>query len=109
MAILAIFTGNNVTKQMYEALRKEVDWEHNHPAGVILHAAGFDDSGNNVRVADIWESEEHLNNFVSSRLMPVMQKGGYLHQRWKYFQSMMLALILVLTGTKFDSGFRSTE
>lgn len=53
MASLAIFTGNNVTKQMYEALRKEVDWEHNHPAGVILHAAGFDDSGNNVRVADI--------------------------------------------------------
>jgi hypothetical protein len=35
MAILAIFTGNNVTKQMYEALRKEVDWEHNHPAGSV--------------------------------------------------------------------------
>jgi hypothetical protein len=53
MAILAIFTGNNITKQMYEALRKEVDWEHNHSAGVIFHAAGFDESGKNVRVADI--------------------------------------------------------
>ena len=62
MAILAIFTGNNVTKQMYETLRKEVDWEHNHPAGLILHSAAFDNSGNNVRVADIWESEEQLNN-----------------------------------------------
>jgi len=31
MAILAIFTGNNITKQMYESLRKEVDWEHKHP------------------------------------------------------------------------------
>jgi hypothetical protein len=48
---------------MYETLRKEVDWEHNHPAGVMFHAAGFDNSGNNVRVADIWESEEELKNF----------------------------------------------
>jgi hypothetical protein len=55
MPILAIFTGNNITKQMYETLRKEVDWEHNHPGGLILHSAAFDDSGNNVRVADIWE------------------------------------------------------
>jgi hypothetical protein len=84
--ILAIFTGNNVTKQMYETLRKEVDWEHNHPAGVILHAAGFDESGNNVRVADIWESEEQLNNFVSNRLMPVMQKGGVPTPKVEIFQ-----------------------
>jgi hypothetical protein len=44
--------------------------------GVILHAAGFDESGNNVHLADIWESEEELNNFVSNRLMPVIQKAG---------------------------------
>jgi hypothetical protein len=31
---------------MYETLRKEVDWEHNHPAGLMLHSAAFDDSGN---------------------------------------------------------------
>jgi hypothetical protein len=86
MPILAIFTGNNVTKQMYEALRKEVDWEHKHPAGVILHAAGFDESGNNVRVADIWESEEELNDFVSNRLMPVMQKGGVPAPKVEIFQ-----------------------
>jgi hypothetical protein len=86
MAILAIFTGNNITKQMYETLRKEVDWEHNHPGGLILHSAAFDNSGNNVRVADIWESEEELNNFVSSRLMPVMQKGGVPAPKVEIFQ-----------------------
>jgi hypothetical protein len=53
MAILAIFTGNNITKQMYESLRKEVDWEHKHPTGGIFHAAAFDDSGNNIHVADV--------------------------------------------------------
>lgn len=60
---------------MYKTLRKEVDWEHNHPAGLMLHSAAFDDSGNNVHVADVWESEEELNNFVRSRLLPVMQKS----------------------------------
>jgi hypothetical protein len=72
MAILAIFTGNNITKQMYESLRKNVDWEHKHPTGGIFHAAAFDDSDNNIRLADIWESEGNLNKFVNERLMPAM-------------------------------------
>jgi hypothetical protein len=74
MAILAIVTGDGFTKHMYEQLRKEVDWEHKHPSGVIFHAASFDNSGNNIRVADIWESEQDFNNFFSSRLKPVMEK-----------------------------------
>jgi hypothetical protein len=73
MAILAIFTGDGFTKTMYEQLRNEVDWEHNHPTGVVLHTAGLDESGN-IRVADIWESEQELNNFVNSRLKPVMER-----------------------------------
>jgi hypothetical protein len=73
MAILAIFTGNGVTKQVYDQLRKEVDWEHKHPTGIILHSAGFDDAGN-LHVADIWESEQDLNSFVNSKLKPVMER-----------------------------------
>jgi hypothetical protein len=67
MAILAIFTGDGFTKQKYEELRKEVDWEHKHPTGAILHAAGFD-------VADVWQSEQDFNNFVNSRLKPSMER-----------------------------------
>ena len=74
MAILAIVTGNNLTKAMYEEVRKEVDWEHTHPAGAYCHAAGFDDSGNNMYVADVWESEEQFNNFIRTRIMPAMEK-----------------------------------
>lgn len=66
------FTGN-MTKQMYEDLRKDVDREHKHPAGLILGSAGLDDSGNNIHAADIWESEQDPNNFVSSRLKPAMK------------------------------------
>jgi hypothetical protein len=58
---------------MYEELRKEVDWEQNHPTGVVLHAAGLDESGN-IRVADIWESEQDLNNYINSKIKPAMER-----------------------------------
>jgi hypothetical protein len=77
MAILAIFRGDNITKQMYESLRKEVDWEHKHPAGLILHVAGLSGSGNYDRVEqvfDIWESEQDLNNFINSRFKPAAER-----------------------------------
>ena len=74
MAILAIVTGSNLTKKMYEDLRKEVKWESDHPAGAYFHAAGFDDSGNNMYVADVWESEEQFTNFIRTRISPVMEK-----------------------------------
>lgn len=73
MAVLGIFTGEGFTKEKYEELRKEVGWEQNPPAGVIIHAAGLDSSGN-IRVADIWETEQDFNNFFSSRLKPAMEK-----------------------------------
>ncbi len=86
MTILSILTGNDTTKHMYEAIRKEVDWERNRPEGLLLHAAAFDDSGNNIRVADIWGSEEDLNNFLSNRLMPVMAKGAIPEPKVEIFQ-----------------------
>lgn len=73
MSILAIFYGKGFTKNMYEALRKEVKWESQLADGGIFHAAGFDDSGD-LHVADVWKSEQDMNNFVSSRLAPGMQK-----------------------------------
>jgi hypothetical protein len=75
MAILLITKGDGFTKDMYENARKEVNWEGNPPPGIIFHAASFDDSGSNIRVADIWESEDQWNNFLNTRLMPYMQKN----------------------------------
>ena len=80
MAILAIFTGDGFTKQMYEEFRKEADWEHDPPTGIILHSVGFDKLGN-LRAADIWESEQDLNNYINSikhlmeRINAPMPKG----------------------------------
>jgi hypothetical protein len=44
MPVLALFTGA-LTKEQYDTLRREVDWENKHPAGGIFHAASFDDKG----------------------------------------------------------------
>ena len=71
--ILVVFSGNNITKQIYEKLRKEVDWEHRPPPGLMFHCAAFDESGNNIHVTNIWESVKDLNDFVSKKLIPLMQ------------------------------------
>ena len=73
MAILAVFHGQGFTKQMYEQLRKEIDWEHNHPTGEIFHAVAFDKSGD-IHVTDIWESEQDFDNFLESKLKPAIEK-----------------------------------
>jgi hypothetical protein len=85
MTILAIHTGDGLTKDMYENVRKEVNWEGNPPPGVIFHAASFDDSGN-MRVADVWESEDHWNNFLNTRLKPSFQKGNVPPPKTEIFQ-----------------------
>lgn len=73
MAVLCKFEGDGFTKEMYEELRKQIDFEHNHPKGEIFHAVGFGDSGK-FHVVDIWESEEDFNNFVKNKLKPVLEK-----------------------------------
>ncbi len=41
MTILAILTGDGLTKDMYENVRREVMWEGKPPPGVIFHAASL--------------------------------------------------------------------
>ena len=83
---MGIFKVDGITRQMYETLRKDVDWEHNHPKGFIFHSDAFDDSGNTLHVADVWESEEDLNDFFSSRLMPSMKNNKIPEPKAEIFQ-----------------------
>lgn len=85
MAVLAIFTGTGITKRMYEELRKDVRWEQDRPQGGIFHVASTDSAGN-LHVADLWESQERLNDFVIKRLMPAMQKRNIPAPKAEIFQ-----------------------
>ena len=75
MPVLAIFSGPSITKDQYEALRKEVGWEASHAPGGVIHVASFDEKGG-LHVADVWESADLMNQFVQGRLLPAMQKLG---------------------------------
>jgi hypothetical protein len=73
MSVLALFTSNVITKEMYESLRKEIGWETRRAPGAVFHAAAIDEAGH-LHVADVWESAEMLQAFVDSRLLPAMAK-----------------------------------
>ena len=75
MAIIAIFTGKGFTKDMYKRLRQEVGWEADPLDGWIMHAVGFNESGE-LHMVNIWESTEKMHDAFESRLMPVMRKIG---------------------------------
>jgi hypothetical protein len=63
-----------VTKEQYERVRQEVNWEGDVPAGAKFHVAWFADDG--FRVLDIWESQSAFETFAQERLMPGVQKVG---------------------------------
>ncbi len=74
MRIAMFMFWEGVTPQQYNEVRKLVDWDNQKPKGGVLHIASFDPKG--LRVTDIWESEEDLNNFVQNRLMPKVGQVG---------------------------------
>jgi hypothetical protein len=75
MAIMAVFHAPNMTQAQYEALRPVVQWESNHPAGIVFHACSFDDTGA-LHVCDIWESPEQMAHFFETRLKPGFDAVG---------------------------------
>lgn len=75
MAVLAIINAVGITKQVYESVRREVQWETKIEPGGLLHVCAFDDNGG-IHVADVWESDAALSAFMNRRLMPVMKKLG---------------------------------
>ena len=73
MPIMLILHGPEMTREQYDSLRPVVQWESEHPEGILLHTCGFDEAGG-LHVVDIWESAGHMENFFQSRLMPAMQE-----------------------------------
>lgn len=71
MAIAVTIDWRDITPELYDAARTRVGWEEDVPDGLVLHACWFEDGG--MRVLDVWESEGHFGQFVSSRIEPVLK------------------------------------
>ena len=74
MSIVVRFTPTNVTKEKYdESLRRLEEAGEWPPDGLDYHVV-FGDDGN-LRVSEIWDSREQLQQF-GERLMPILADIG---------------------------------
>ena len=67
-----------VTVEMYDEVRRLVNWEGDTPAGAVFHVAAADADG--MHVTDVWESAEQFQQFVDDRLMPGVKEVGLVTQ-----------------------------
>ena len=76
MAVGMLLAGEAVTADTYRRLTEEMFGnfpmrEDQSPEGLILHTAGEFDGG--FYVYDVWESKDHFERFVQSKLGPALE------------------------------------
>ena len=59
------------SRNAYEAVHEQVGGP---VAGLIVHTASEVDG--KVRIVEVWESQQHIDEFVQSKLVPVFQGLG---------------------------------
>ena len=74
MALMVSYDAPDVTRDMYEAAREVIDWDHGPPAGCLLHTASFDEAG--AHIIDIWETQAHIDAYLQSRFGPALAQLG---------------------------------
>jgi hypothetical protein len=74
MAIMMILDWPGATIEQYEAVRKDVNFETDQPAGLLYHVIASDANG--LRIVDTWESAEQFQSFMEGRILPAVQKAG---------------------------------
>ncbi|HKO57944.1 MAG TPA: hypothetical protein VJ276_18905 [Thermoanaerobaculia bacterium] len=74
MATVMLMHWPEVTKEQYEQVRREVNWEGDMPKGAKFHVAWFGEQG--FQVLDLWESQQDFDDFAQQRLMPGIQRIG---------------------------------
>jgi hypothetical protein len=74
MSILIRYPASNTTKQQYDAVRSALEESGDWPAdGCEIHVCFGDE--NDVRVSEIWESQEKLDTFGET-LRPKLEEAG---------------------------------
>lgn len=75
MSVVYLFKVQGVDKEKYYAAIDSLEKQGaNAPEGRLYHVAG--EMGNELRVVDVWESEEAFNKFLQENLGQAMQEAG---------------------------------
>jgi len=74
MSIVVRFPLSNVTKEQYDSVHAALEASGDWPVpGCLIHVAFGDEQ--NVRVSEIWESQEQLQAF-GEKLQPTLAAAG---------------------------------
>jgi hypothetical protein len=73
MTILRIIH-RHIDRAMYDAVNANVNLEHEHPLGLIMHGAS--EVGGTMQIAQVWDSEEYMRRFDEERLKPALEAAG---------------------------------
>jgi hypothetical protein len=62
------------TPEIYEAIAAQIDLDHQHPLGLIMHGASEVDGA--MQIAQVWESEEYARRYDADILEPALRATG---------------------------------
>ena len=74
MAVCMYLTFRDATAEQYDAVLEHLTLPADPADGGIYHVASVD--GNTLRVVDVWESPEHFQRFLDSRLGAALAAAG---------------------------------
>ena len=75
MAYVRIVQWGTYDERVYGAVVRALDLEHDHPLGLMFHAAGEVDG--HCQVLTVWHSKEYAEQFDRDRMQPTMAKLGW--------------------------------
>ncbi len=80
MAASLILEFEGVTQKEYDAVNAELGLDYttgegDWPDGLVSHAAGLNEDGNLV-VIEVWDTPQHQEAFMETRLAEALAKGG---------------------------------
>jgi hypothetical protein len=64
----------HLDREMYHAVGARLNFERQHPLGLIMHGAS--EIGGTMKVVQIWDSEEYARHFDEEVLKPALQAVG---------------------------------
>jgi hypothetical protein len=73
MAVVYMSEMAGASRDMIEAVTKEMDVESNPPTGMLIHTAS-ELPGGGIRIIDVWDSRESHQAFARDRLGPALGK-----------------------------------
>lgn len=70
-----VMVSNAPSRALYEQVAAEAHIDAERPDGLIIHTASETGDGS-VRIVDVWESQQHVDDFERTRLIPAFEAIG---------------------------------